>query len=113
MADMIELRVKVPAELHERLMQEAGESSRTPDEVVGELLAMKFQSGKQKTVGKVVEGSIRKGATNKQALALARESFPQAETSAASVAWYRTNLRKNGEDVPTDSEARAAAAFPG
>lgn len=108
---MKELRVMIPDEIHDQLVQQAEEAVRSLDDLVGELLAMKLQSKTQKTVGKVVEAAMRKGATNKQALALVRATFPDAETSAASVSWYRTNLRKRGEDIPTDQEARDANAF--
>jgi hypothetical protein len=108
---MKELRVMIPDEIHDQLVQQAAEAVRSLDDLVGELLAMKLQSKTQKTVGKVVEAAMRKGATNKQALALVRATFPDAETSAASVSWYRTNLRKRGEDIPTDQEARDANAF--
>lgn len=108
---MKELKVMIPDEIHDQLVQQAEEAVRSLDDLVGELLAMKLQSKTQKTVGKVVEAAMRKGATNKQALALVRATFPDAETSAASVSWYRTNLRKRGEDIPTDQEARDANAF--
>lgn len=108
---MKELKVMIPDEIHDQLVQQADEAVRSLDDLVGELLAMKLQSKTQKTVGKVVEAAMRKGATNKQALALVRATFPDAETSAASVSWYRTNLRKRGEDIPTDQEARDAKAF--
>ena len=108
---MKELKVMIPDEIHDQLVQQADEAVRSLDDLVGELLAMKLQSKTQKTVGKVVEAAMRKGATNKQALALVRATFPDAETSAASVSWYRTNLRKRGEDIPTDQEARDANAF--
>ena len=108
---MKEQRVMISDEIHDQLVQQAEEAVRSLDDLVGELLAMKLQSKTQKTVGKVVEAAMRKGATNKQALALVRATFPDAETSAASVSWYRTNLRKRGEDIPTDQEARDANAF--
>jgi len=108
---MKELKVMIPDEIHDQLVQQAEEAVRSLDDLVGELLAMKLQSKTQKTVGKVVEAAMRKGATNKQALALVRATFPDAETSAASVSWYRTNLRKRGEDIPTDQEARDTGAF--
>lgn len=111
MVQMKELKVMIPQITYDQLVEQADETARTLDELVGELLEMKLQSKIQKTVGKVVEGALRRGATNKQALALARKTFPDAETSAASVAWYRTNLRKRGENVPTDQEARQADAY--
>ncbi len=111
MADSTELKVNISTELYEQLLQEAADTSLSPDEIVTELLVARLQGKKQKTVGKVVESAMRRGATNKQALALVRTTFPDAETSAASIAWYRTNLRKRGEEIPTDQEARDAKAF--
>lgn len=109
--DTKELRVTIPAELYEQLFQEAVRTSLSATEIVTDLLVGRLQGKKQKTVGKVAESAMRRGATNKQALALVRSAFPDAETSAASIAWYRTNLRKRGEDIPTDQEARDAKAF--
>ncbi len=108
---MKELKVMIPHDIHDQLVTQAAEAARSLDDLVGELLTMKLQSKTQKTVGKVVEAAMRKGATNKQALALARATFPDAEPSAASVSWYRTNLRKRGEDIPTDQEAREANSY--
>ncbi|WP_422002347.1 hypothetical protein [Roseovarius mucosus] len=109
--DSKELKVTIPAELYEQLFQEAARTSLSVTEIVTDLLVGRLQGKKQKTVGKVAESAMRRGATNKQALALVRSAFPDAETSAASIAWYRTNLRKRGEDIPTDQEARDANAF--
>lgn len=108
---MKELKVMIRDETHDQLVQQAEEAARPLDDLVNELLDMKLQSKTKKTVGMVVEAAMRKGATNKQALALVRKTFPDAETSAASVSWYRTNLRKRGENVPTDQEARQADAY--
>lgn len=106
--EMMELRVTIPADMHAQIMKMAQETSRTPDDVVVEMLALKLTSKHQKTVGKVAETAIRQGLPNKEALRLVREAFPTADTTPASIAWYRANLRRRGENVPTDQEARAA-----
>lgn len=59
------------------------------------------------TIGDAAEDAIRRGRTNQEALALVRSKFPHGATSIESVAWYRSRLRRAGEDVPTDREAKA------
>jgi hypothetical protein len=59
------------------------------------------------TIGDAAEDAIRRGRTNREVLELVRAKFPHGATSLESVAWYRSRLRRNGEDVPTDREAKA------
>ena len=63
----------------------------------------------KESVGGVAKKAILKGATNDEALAAVKIEFPSAATSLASIAWYRSKLRKElGESkVPTDRQARS------
>lgn len=61
----------------------------------------------QGTIGTAAEEAIRKGLTNQGALDYVLTKFPHAATSIDSIAWYRSRMRKNGEAVVTDREARA------
>jgi hypothetical protein len=47
-------------------------------------------------VGAVAMEAILNGATNKEALVAVREEFPDANTTKASINWYRNKLRKDG-----------------
>jgi len=47
-------------------------------------------------VGTVAMEAILNGATNEEALAAVRKEFPDANTTKASINWYRNKLRKDG-----------------
>lgn len=61
-------------------------------------------------VGTVAIKALKAGKTNEEALAAVQKAFPDANTSLASVGWYRNKLRSAGEDVPTARELKKAAA---
>lgn len=58
------------------------------------------------TVGELARAEIIKGLTNEEVLEKVLATFPHAQTSRESVAWYRSKLRKDDPSVPTDREAR-------
>ena len=60
-------------------------------------------------VGTAAKESILGGATNEEALAAVKKEFPEAQTTMASINWYRNNLRQSGEKVQTAREMKAAA----
>ena len=60
----------------------------------------------QQTIGGVAKGAIRMGVTNVEALEAVKSEFPESKTSMACIQWYRAQLRKSGEPVPTAREAR-------
>ncbi len=60
-------------------------------------------------VGTVIKEQLRAGATNEDALAAVKAEFPEAQTTLATVSWYRTNLRSSGETVPSAREVKKAA----
>jgi len=47
-------------------------------------------------VGTVAMEAILNGASNEEALAAVRKEFPDANTTKASINWYRNKLRKDG-----------------
>lgn len=59
-----------------------------------------------RTIGDLAMRLIKKGMTNAEVLKEVRSNFPHAKTSSASVAWYRSKLRKEDSSVPTDAEAK-------
>lgn len=58
------------------------------------------------TVGETAREAIRAGKTNAEALESVRGRFPHAKTTPASIAWYRSQLRKEDPLVKTDAQAR-------
>lgn len=60
----------------------------------------------KETIGKAARDAIGKGKTNEQVLQLVRSRFPHAQTTPASVAWYRSQMRKEDPRVMTDAQAR-------
>lgn len=59
------------------------------------------------TVGAEAKRALIDGLSNGEALEAVRRKFPHARTSMASIAWYRSQLRKVANSkVPTDAEAR-------
>lgn len=63
----------------------------------------------KETIGKLAEKAIGDGKTNEQVLQLVRSKFPHAQTTPASIAWYRSQMRKKDPRVPTDAQARHKA----
>lgn len=62
----------------------------------------------KETIGEMAKKSISDGMTNAEALEKVRKRFPHARTTAASIAWYRSQMRKEDPHVPTDAQARHA-----
>ena len=58
----------------------------------------------------VIRASLRGWATNQQALDAAKAAFPTTELNPDDVRGLRTALRRQGERIPTDSEARRRLA---
>ncbi len=63
-------------------------------------------------VGTVIREAILAGKDNTEALAAAKAEFPDSSTTAATISWYRNDLRKKGENVPTARELAAKKAAP-
>lgn len=61
-------------------------------------------------IGSVVRERLLAGDTNEAALAFLKAEFPESSTTKQTVSWYRNELRKKGEKVPTAAEARKASA---
>lgn len=60
------------------------------------------------TVGELARRSIGEGKTNAEALEIVRKRFPHAKTTPASIAWYRSQMRREDPQVPSDAQARHA-----
>jgi hypothetical protein len=57
-------------------------------------------------VGAMAEDAIRDGLPNEAVARQIRDALPGANTTEASIRWYRSQMRKRGEDVPSQVEAR-------
>jgi metal-responsive CopG/Arc/MetJ family transcriptional regulator len=60
------------------------------------------------TIGEVAREAIRAGKTNADVLEMVRAKFPHARTTLASIAWYRSQMRREDPEVFTDAQARHA-----
>lgn len=103
------ISVSLPTDVYEALVAEAEETGRKLSDIVRDAVTQHLAGERWQNIGQVATEAIRAGATNDEALAAVRAKFPEAKTSAASIRWYRSKLRRDGEDVPTDVEARRAA----
>jgi hypothetical protein len=71
---------------------------------------MSEEKAPKRGIGTVIVEQLRAGATNEEALAAVKVEFPESSTSNTTVSWYRNDLRKKGEAIPTAAEARRAKA---
>jgi len=77
----------------------AAEDKKEPTEAAGAKAAKaedKEPKAPKRGVGTVAMEAILNGATNEEALAAVRKEFPDANTTKASINWYRNKLRKDG-----------------
>ena len=109
---MKKFSVALPDELYDAVAARAAVEGINISDVVRDTLAREFAFKPHRTIGEVAMEAIRAGATNQQTLAYVHKLFPDSNASAASIAWYRMTLRKDGEAVPTDREAKVAAKWP-
>ena len=75
-------------------------------DVVRDAVAAYLEEHWEETIGRTAERAILDGKSNREALDIVREKFPHARTSPASVAWYRSKLRRGDPTVPSDAQAR-------
>tara|TARA_R110002072_G_scaffold93924_3_gene207986 strand:- start:635 stop:970 length:336 start_codon:yes stop_codon:yes gene_type:complete len=100
------ITVTLPDDVYDALVEEAELERRKLSDLVRDAVTQMLAGERWQNIGQVAEDAIRKGATNDEALAKVRAKFPQAKTSPASIAWYRSNLRNQDSKVLTDAQAR-------
>lgn len=61
------------------------------------------------SIGDVIRAGIKAGKSTEDILADVRKQFPQANTKAASVAWYRSQMKKGGGDATPKTKKTAVA----
>lgn len=64
------------------------------------------------TIAAIIRGGLISGKSPEQIIAAVKKAFPKAKTSAATVHNYRSQLRKQGADIPTVRVARKSTAKP-
>ncbi|MEM7120549.1 MAG: ribbon-helix-helix protein, CopG family [Pseudomonadota bacterium] len=100
------ITVTLPEDVYDALTAEAEESQRKLSDLVRDAVTQLLSGDRWRSIGDVAEEYIREGLTNAEVLEAVRERFPEARTSMQSVAFYRSRLRKAGENVMSDAEAR-------
>jgi predicted transcriptional regulator len=100
--------VSLPAELDDAVQRLADQRGIKPTDVIREAVGqyVGIETRTRRTVADVATEAIRAGATNREALETVRAEFGDVDTSLASISWYRSKLRQQGEDVRTDPEVR-------
>lgn len=113
MARSFRMNLSLPADLHEAVEAKATDERRALGDVIRDILRDHLfgpdAEPEARNVGQLANKLIREGLPNAQVLSEVQEAFPDASTSMASVAWYRSALRRAGEDVPTSIEAERLA----
>lgn len=103
---LVRLTIGLPSDVHLALEEMSEEVSRPIADLVRDAILEHLAAGRWIGIGETAAGLLKNGLTNDEVLTELRRRFPKANTSAASVAWYRSNLRKSDETVPTDAQAR-------
>ena len=67
-----------------------------------------MSAGEKFGIGEVAMRAIRAGMTNGQALSAVMAEFPGARTTLQNIRWYRSKLRSDGEDIPSNSDVEDA-----
>ena len=106
------INVTLDKDLIQMLRDEAGDKM-TLSELVRSILRDRYGHGPlgnkeppPRTIGDLAKRLIRHGYLNEEVVEAITRDHPQANTSRASVAWYRSQLRKTESDVPTQTEVR-------
>lgn len=107
---MTKTRVNVPLDddLLEAVTREATDLGRSVADVIrGHLRRSVLGEERVPTIQEAAEELLAQGLTDEAVLAVILDRFPEAETSKASVSWYRSQGRKRGLPIPSQREARA------
>lgn len=64
----------------------------------------------KRNISFVAREAIREGLSNAEALARVKAEFPDANTTVSSIAWYRNDLRKKGENFPSPARPKKEKA---
>lgn len=67
-----------------------------------------MSAGEKSGIGEAAARAIRAGMTNAEALSAVMAEFPGARTTLRDISWYRSKLRSDGGDIPSNSDAENA-----
>ena len=67
-----------------------------------------MSAGEKSGIGETAARAIRAGMTNAEALSAVMAEFPGARTTLRDISWYRSKLRSDGGDIPSNSDAENA-----
>lgn len=107
---MRRLTITIPEEYVAGLEDLAEDMGASVSEAVREAVATYLMENYwRESIGGAARKAILDGASNDETLSQVRKKFPHAATSVASIAWYRSKLRKELGDakVLTDRQARS------
>ncbi len=101
------ISIGLEEDLYVALATEAEEAGRSIADVVRDRLRESvLGEGRQERVGEMARRLLLEGLPDEEVVARVLDALPDARTSKESVAWYRSRLRRDGQDVPTQVEAR-------
>ncbi|MEM7710761.1 MAG: hypothetical protein AAF264_08435 [Pseudomonadota bacterium] len=110
MARSFRMNLSLPADLHEAVEARATDERRALGDVIRDILRERLLGPDAEPlvqgVGELAMRLIREGLANQEVLEQVRHEFPDASTTMDSVSWYRSAMRRAGEDVPTSIEAK-------
>ncbi len=110
MAKSNRLSLSLEDDLYDALVEEAEDQGRPIAEVIRDHLRNSvLGQEKQKPIVELAERLLMGGLTNEAVLEKILEERPEARTSLASIAWYRSNLKKHGKPVISQVQAKRDA----
>ncbi|MEM0961695.1 MAG: hypothetical protein AAGK21_04015 [Bacteroidota bacterium] len=93
-------------DVHGLLEEMAYDEGRSVADVVKGIVLERVLGMTAEGIGDTARRLILEGLPDEEVLARTLEAHPGASTSRASIRWYRSNMRKDGLDVPSQVEAR-------
>ena len=69
---------------------------------------MSDENQAERGVGTIIREALLAHATNEEILASVQAEMPEASTTTSTVSWYRNQMRKEGQPVPTARELKKA-----
>jgi plasmid stability protein len=104
------MTLSLPTDLHEAVEARATDERRALGDVIRDILREQLLGPDAEPsisgVGDLAMRLIGEGLPNQDVLDMVRQEFPDASTTMDSIYWYRSVMRRRGENVPTSSEAQ-------
>ena len=117
MARSYRMNLSLPDDLHQAVEARATDERRSLGDVIRDILRDHLLGPDAEPavqgVGDLARRLIREGLPNAEVLERVLAEYPGASTSMDSVSWYRSALRRDGEEVPTSLEAERRMAREG